>query len=210
MKSGARCSCAVPPATTPSAARPPLPPARRPACVPRRLENAEAIFPDPSEFPRIGDLHAWTATYYAEGRAFLDAVDGDALTRKVVMPWANELAKQMGRMPDPPTLAETMVQITSHSDAPLRPNQHASPCARRRAAPGGLHRLDLVRPPCGGASGVLKPEGPGGHVGIWKRRWTPAARSPRGPADRIRRMLRTRSLPINTCIATRTSGRRVD
>ncbi len=78
-------------------------------------KTREVIFPDPSEFQRIGDLHAWTATYYAEARAFLDAVDGDALTRKVVMPWANELAKQMGRMPDPPTLAETMFQITSHS-----------------------------------------------------------------------------------------------
>jgi uncharacterized damage-inducible protein DinB len=72
-------------------------------------------FPDPSEFRTIGDLHAWTATYYAEARKFLAAVNDDALSRRVVMPWAQELAHQMGRMPDAPTLAETMFQITSHS-----------------------------------------------------------------------------------------------
>ncbi len=72
-------------------------------------------FPDPSEFARIADLHAWTATYNAEARAFLDAVDEDALCRRIVMPWANELATELGRPPDSPTLAETMFQITSHS-----------------------------------------------------------------------------------------------
>jgi uncharacterized damage-inducible protein DinB len=72
-------------------------------------------FPDPSEFLRIADLHAWTATYYAEARAFLDAVDEDTLCRVVDMPWANEIAGEPGRRPDSPTLAETMFQVTSHS-----------------------------------------------------------------------------------------------
>ena len=72
-------------------------------------------FPDPSEFQSIAELHAWTATYYAEARAFLDAVDEDALARRVVMPWASELARELGRQPDAPTMGETMVQVTSHS-----------------------------------------------------------------------------------------------
>jgi uncharacterized damage-inducible protein DinB len=72
-------------------------------------------FPDPAEFGSIADLHAWTATYYAEARAFIAAVDHDALSRLVVMPWASELAKELGRQPDSPTLAETMFQVTSHS-----------------------------------------------------------------------------------------------
>jgi uncharacterized damage-inducible protein DinB len=72
-------------------------------------------FPDPSEFRSIAELHAWTATYYAEARAFLDAVNEDALARRVVMPWAGELAKELGRQPDSPTMAETMIQVTSHS-----------------------------------------------------------------------------------------------
>jgi uncharacterized damage-inducible protein DinB len=72
-------------------------------------------YPDPAEFGLIADLHAWTATYYAEARAFIAAVDHDALSRLVVMPWANELAKELGRQPESPTLAETMFQVTSHS-----------------------------------------------------------------------------------------------
>ena len=72
-------------------------------------------FPDPAEFGSIADLHAWTATYYAEARAFIAAVDHDALSRLVVMPWASELAKELGRQPESPTLAETMFQVTSHS-----------------------------------------------------------------------------------------------
>jgi uncharacterized damage-inducible protein DinB len=72
-------------------------------------------FPDPSEFTTIADLHHWTATYYAEALAFLDAVDEDALCRRILMPWAGELARELGRQPDPATLSETMFQITSHS-----------------------------------------------------------------------------------------------
>lgn len=75
----------------------------------------QLTFPDPSEFHSIAELHAWTATYYAEARAFLEAVDEDALSRRVMMPWANELAKELGRQPESPTMAETMVQVTSHS-----------------------------------------------------------------------------------------------
>jgi uncharacterized damage-inducible protein DinB len=46
---------------------------------------------------------------------FLNAVDHDALGRRIVMPWSGELARDLGRQPEPPTLAETMFQVTSHS-----------------------------------------------------------------------------------------------
>ncbi len=78
-------------------------------------KTRQVTFPDPSEFPSIADLHAWTATYYAEARVFLNAVDEDALARRIVMPWAGELARELGHQPASPTLAETMIQVTSHS-----------------------------------------------------------------------------------------------
>lgn len=78
-------------------------------------KTRQVAFPDPSEFRSIADLHAWTATYYAEARVFLNAVDEDALARRIVMPWAGELARELGHQPESPTLAETMVQVTSHS-----------------------------------------------------------------------------------------------
>jgi uncharacterized damage-inducible protein DinB len=37
------------------------------------------------------------------------------MTRPVVMPWAEEAARQRGMTPRRPTLAETVFQVTSHS-----------------------------------------------------------------------------------------------
>lgn len=68
-----------------------------------------------SELPDLVMIHDWSRPYYAEAFAFLDQLDERALERPVVMPWAEELAKQMGRPPSNPTLAETMFQVTSHS-----------------------------------------------------------------------------------------------
>jgi uncharacterized damage-inducible protein DinB len=72
-------------------------------------------FPDPAHFPSIADLHAWTTSYYAGANAFLEGVEEAALDRQVVMPWAEQLAARLGRMPEAPTLCETMLQVTSHS-----------------------------------------------------------------------------------------------
>jgi uncharacterized damage-inducible protein DinB len=72
-------------------------------------------FPDPTAFQDIGQLHAWSKPYYAGALEFLDNATRESLQRPVVMPWAGELAKQLGRPPGAPTLAETMFQVTSHS-----------------------------------------------------------------------------------------------
>jgi uncharacterized damage-inducible protein DinB len=72
-------------------------------------------FPDVSEFPDAAGIQAWAAPYYAAATAFLDTVDERALSGAVVMPWAAELAKQLGFPPRAPSLAETIFQVTSHS-----------------------------------------------------------------------------------------------
>jgi uncharacterized damage-inducible protein DinB len=75
----------------------------------------ELRFPDPAAFPDIDQLHAWSKPYYQDAHTFLDDLTPEALAQPVVMPWAGKLAKQRGRLPGAPTLAETMVQVTSHS-----------------------------------------------------------------------------------------------
>lgn len=72
-------------------------------------------FPDVAGFPDASDVQAWAAPYYADAYAFLEALDEQALRQPVVMPWAEQLAKQLGIAPVSPSLAETIFQVTSHS-----------------------------------------------------------------------------------------------
>ncbi len=72
-------------------------------------------FPEACDFTDMAQLRDWATPYYAEARAFVEAAAEPALARPVTMPWAAELATQLGREPEKPTLAETMFQVTSHS-----------------------------------------------------------------------------------------------
>ena len=73
------------------------------------------VFPDVSQFPDVAQIQAWASPYYAAAAGFLDTLDDQALARPVVMPWAEELAKELGMPPRAPTLAETILQVASHS-----------------------------------------------------------------------------------------------
>jgi uncharacterized damage-inducible protein DinB len=72
-------------------------------------------FPDVSAFPDASQIQSWAAPYYANAQAFLDSLDDEALRRPVVMPWAEQFAKQLGITASSPSLAETIFQVTSHS-----------------------------------------------------------------------------------------------
>ena len=72
-------------------------------------------FRELDSFPDVASIQAWSAPYYAEATAFLAAIDDRELGRPVEMPWAGELARQLGFPPAQPTLSETMFQVTSHS-----------------------------------------------------------------------------------------------
>jgi uncharacterized damage-inducible protein DinB len=70
---------------------------------------------DPAAVADLLRLHTWSQSYYGEASAFLHSLDEAALTRPVVMPWADEFARKRGMPPRRPTLAETIFQVTSHS-----------------------------------------------------------------------------------------------
>lgn len=71
--------------------------------------------PKPDEFPDIAAVQRWSHPVYASGHQFLTSLDSGTLGRPVIMPWAAQLAARFGREPDAPTLAETILQVTSHS-----------------------------------------------------------------------------------------------
>jgi uncharacterized damage-inducible protein DinB len=75
----------------------------------------------PLTFPRMdstaafGSIHAWASSYYMDLSAAVAAFDVASLTRPIQMPGLGEHEERMGRRFDKPTLAETMLQVTSHS-----------------------------------------------------------------------------------------------
>ena len=73
------------------------------------------VFPDAGSFPALDDMYAWSRSHYAPAHAFLESAADGALSGPIVMPWAAQLAQQLGREPGTPTLAETIFQVTSHS-----------------------------------------------------------------------------------------------
>jgi uncharacterized damage-inducible protein DinB len=77
--------------------------------------NEPVTFPDLAAFPDLRAVRDWSRPYYADARAFLQGLAPGALAAPVVMPWAAELARQLGRDPGTPTLGETAFQVSSHS-----------------------------------------------------------------------------------------------
>jgi uncharacterized damage-inducible protein DinB len=70
--------------------------------------------PDLVEFEDILAIYEWCQSYYAQAADFLGTLASAALERPVDFPWAEELVKQWGHA-HPATLAESLLQITSHS-----------------------------------------------------------------------------------------------
>ena len=80
-----------------------------------RGADVNPVFQHGQSLPLLADVQAWARPYYAQAHAFLDAAADDRLEQTVEMPWAAELTDYLGRPPGPTTLAETIVQVTSHS-----------------------------------------------------------------------------------------------
>jgi uncharacterized damage-inducible protein DinB len=72
-------------------------------------------FPNRDDFPDVAAVQRWSQPTYAAAHRFLQSLDPDALGRPVILPWSAQLTAKFGRVPETPTLAETIFQVTSHS-----------------------------------------------------------------------------------------------
>jgi uncharacterized damage-inducible protein DinB len=63
----------------------------------------------------LDELRDWARGYYPRADALLAAATDADLARIVEMPWAAQIAEHLGHAPGPTTLAETVLQVTSHS-----------------------------------------------------------------------------------------------
>ncbi|MDH4065177.1 MAG: DinB family protein [Acidobacteriota bacterium] len=61
------------------------------------------------------DLAAWARSYYPLARAILTEVPDEALDRVVHVPWTKQVSERLGFEPAPTTLAETVVQVYTHT-----------------------------------------------------------------------------------------------
>ena len=70
--------------------------------------------PDVATFEDLPAIHEWCREYYRQVPEYLNTVDAETLQRQVQFPWADQLVERWGKA-DPATIAETILQITSHT-----------------------------------------------------------------------------------------------
>ncbi len=74
-----------------------------------------AQFPEAPAFSDGQALASWAREYYRGLASYLDAIDEASLDQSVSLPWADQVTEPLGQSAAPTTLAQTMLQVTSHS-----------------------------------------------------------------------------------------------
>jgi uncharacterized damage-inducible protein DinB len=71
---------------------------------------------DPARFATAADLRDWVREYYRAVTPFIAQLDEARLGQMIAVPWARLFEKQLGRPAQTVTLAETIFQVTAHSN----------------------------------------------------------------------------------------------
>jgi uncharacterized damage-inducible protein DinB len=71
--------------------------------------------PKPAAFPDLNTILRWAREYHEKVPLYLDRVDDAALEQPMIVPWTVLVEKRLGRPAQPTTLAETMLQVTTHA-----------------------------------------------------------------------------------------------
>ena len=81
------------------------------------LWRREALpeLPQPSHFPDTREIASWGREYHENAAAYVSRLAETSLDDPLAIPWADQLAVRLGRPPSPVTLAQTMLQVATHS-----------------------------------------------------------------------------------------------
>src|SRR6185295_6493276 len=71
---------------------------------------------DPNRFTDTRDLYRWARSYHDEIPGLFAGLTEERLRQSFVVPWAKFFQEEIGRPPAPCTMAETLFQVTSHSN----------------------------------------------------------------------------------------------
>jgi uncharacterized damage-inducible protein DinB len=77
-----------------------------------RQEPANAPFPI---FEDMRAVHEWGRSYYKEIFVYLDQVSDEEISQTMQLPWVELVTQQLGHLPAPITIGETMLQVPLHS-----------------------------------------------------------------------------------------------
>lgn len=72
-------------------------------------------FPNETDFPEMLDIAKWGYEYYNKVNEYLNLINEKKLNKIIEIPWAKRLEKIIGKKPEESSLAETMLQVTTHS-----------------------------------------------------------------------------------------------
>jgi uncharacterized damage-inducible protein DinB len=73
------------------------------------------VFPKETDFLELLDIAKWGYECYAQNTEYLNTVNENDLNKILEIPWAKRLEKIIGKPPENSTLAETMLQVTTHT-----------------------------------------------------------------------------------------------
>ena len=78
-------------------------------------DDLQAVLKQSDAFASLGELREWGRGYYPRADALLAAATDANLERIVEMPWAAQIADYLGHPPGETAMAETVLQVASHS-----------------------------------------------------------------------------------------------
>ena len=73
------------------------------------------VFPKETDFLELLDIAKWEYECFTQVNEYLNSLNENELKNIIEIPWAKRLEKIIGEKPEEATLAETMLQVTSHS-----------------------------------------------------------------------------------------------
>ena len=73
------------------------------------------VFPKETDFLKLLDIAKWEYECYIQNSEYLNSLNENELKNIIEIPWAKRLEKIIGKKPEEASLAETMLQVTTHS-----------------------------------------------------------------------------------------------
>jgi uncharacterized damage-inducible protein DinB len=77
--------------------------------------DLQSVFKETESLLSLRDVREWARSYYTRAEALVGGATVKDLGTAVDLPWAGQVAEYLGHPPEPTSLAETVVQVTSHS-----------------------------------------------------------------------------------------------
>ncbi len=73
------------------------------------------VFPKEADFLELLDIAKWGYECYTLNNEYLNSLNENELKNIIEIPWAKRLEKIIGQKPEEASLAETLLQVTTHS-----------------------------------------------------------------------------------------------